>query len=123
MRQVLRILAPIFTLLAAPAASQDVQYVLVDSGVLSHPEHGKGIEMRVTAGVLPDDGFYGETNQLAMPHICKHYAPSIIPFLAEKLGMIEPAFIAVRLTSSQLFIDRYMLEFFTVENGTCGDKL
>jgi hypothetical protein len=110
-------------LLAAPVASQEVLYELVDTGMLSDPERGQGIEMRVNPSAVPQDGFYGETNQLAMPAICKHYAPSVIPFIAEKTGLTEPEFIAVRLISSNSAFGRYILEFYAVENGTCGDEL
>lgn len=115
--------ASVLTTLAAPVKSQEIFYELVDTGMLADPKRGQGIEMRVTANIVPTDGFYGEINQLAMPNICKHYAPSVIPFIIDKFEMIEPEFIAVRLLSSSSSFGRYILEFYAIENGTCGGKL
>lgn len=123
MGQLLKILTSTLTLLAAPVASQEILYELVDTGMLSHPGRGQGIEIRVNSSAVPQDGFYGESNQLAMPTICKHYAPSVIPFIAGKFGLTEPAFIAVRLVSDNSVFGRYILGFYTVEDGTCGEEL
>ncbi|MEY8099151.1 hypothetical protein AB9F29_17260 [Falsihalocynthiibacter sp. S25ZX9] len=123
MRQLLKILVPILTILAAPVASQEILYELVDTGILTDPERGQGIEMRVKPSGVPNDGFFGESNQLALPTVCKHYAPSVIPFIADKFGLTEPEFIAVRLVSGSSIFGKYILEFYAIQNGTCGDEL
>lgn len=119
----LKILSLIVAVFGAPVASQEVLYELVDTGMVNHPDHGQGIEMRVIPSAVPQDGFYGEINQLAMPSVCKHYAPSVVPFIAEKFGLTEPEFIAVRLVSDSSVFERYILTFYTIESGTCGNEM
>ena len=108
---------------AAPAAGQDISFELIDSGVLTHSVHGQGIEMRIKPSAMPPGGLRGDIMQEMMLPICKHYAPSIIPFVIANGNISEPDFIAVRVVSGNANSGAYVLQAFTIEDGTCGGEL
>jgi len=114
--------ACVFFSVTLPVSAQDVQWKLVDTGVLSHSSHGKGIEMRIQPDPIPSGLFGNENLDDLLLALCKHYAPSVIPFVQQQTDMEEPDFIAVRIVSGSA-IGRYVLETFAISNGQCGGAL
>ena len=109
--------------IASPAESQEILYELVDSGVLEHSVHGQGIEMRIKPSAMPQGGLQGEVVKEALVHICRHYAPSVIPFVIEQANISDPQFVSVRVVSGNSTFGRYILQVYTIKNGTCGSEL
>jgi len=105
------------------ASTQEIAYPLTDSGVLTHPKYGVGVEMRVQpSSNIPNDRFFGDTiKQMVLP-ICNVYAPHVLPFVAENMDLEKPAFIAVRIQSGG-FLNRYRLHMFEIAGNTCGKEL
>ncbi len=116
-------MAIITAFLASPATSQEILYNLVDTGVLNHSAHGQGIEMRIKPSSMPQGGLSGSVIEEAMVHICRHYAPSVIPFVTKQADIADPNFVAVRIISGNGIFGSYVLQAFTIENGTCGSEL
>ncbi len=117
-----RALTSILALAASAAAAQDVDWKWVDTGVLNHSSHGKGIEMRIQPDPIPE-GLFGDDNlDDLLLALCNHYAPSVIPFVQQHVDIEEPDFIAVRIVSGGA-VGQYVLEFFSVANGRCGAAL
>ena len=54
-------LLSILALTISVASAQDVQWKLVDNGVLNHSSHGKGIEMRIKPDPILE-GLFGNEN-------------------------------------------------------------
>jgi hypothetical protein len=120
--KLVKILASILALLGLPALAQDFQWKLVDSGVLNHSSHGKGIEMRIQPNPVPE-GLFGDANlDDLLLALCNHYAPSVIPFVQQQTDIEAPDFIAVRIVSGGA-LGRYVLETYTVSDGRCGRPL
>ena len=114
----------IFALLSSllPANAQDVRWELKDTGVLNHSKHGKGIEMRIKPDPLPN-GLFGNKNlDKLLLSLCKHYAPSVIPFVKQKTNIGTPDFIAVRIISGGQ-TGRYVLQAYTISDNQCSDEL
>lgn len=118
----LSILASLISI-GGPVSSQEVKYELVASGLLTHSIHGKGIVMRIKPSSMPQGGLEGDIIQQAMVQICRHYAPSVIPFVIEETDLSEPEFVAVRIISGNSVFGRYILKAYEIENGTCGGEL
>lgn len=112
----------ISTWLATSAYGQEVQYELVDAGVLSHNVHGKGIELQIQPSALPDEGLSG-IGQETLANVCRFYAPNVIPFVEEKTGFEEAEFVAVRMVSGNATFGKYVLQIYTIEDNTCGEEL
>ena len=85
--------------------------------------HGQGIEMRIKTSAMPHGGLQGEAFEEALVDICRHYAPSVIPFVIEKANISDPQFVAVRIVSGGSTFFRYVLQAYTIQNGTCGNEL
>ena len=116
------ILASFILSFALPVSAQDVQWQLVDTGVLNHSSHGKGIEMRIQPDPVPNGLFGNENLDDLLLALCNHYAPSVIPFVQQKTDIEEPNFIAVRLVSGGA-LGRYVLETFAISDGRCEGVL
>lgn len=120
--KVVRILASALALAASDVSAQDVQWNLVDSGVLNHSSHGKGIEMRIQPDPLPEDLFSGDNLDGLLLALCNHYAPSVIPFVQQQTDIEQPEFIAVRIVSGGA-AGRFVLEAYAIADGRCGAAL
>ncbi|MCV6586872.1 MAG: hypothetical protein OIF47_15180 [Marinibacterium sp.] len=116
------VLASIIVSVALPASAQDISWRLVDTGVLSHPAHGEGIEMRIQPDPVPDGLFRSDTLDDLMLMLCNHFAPYAIPFVQTKMGIEDPDFIAVRIVSESR-VGRYVLETYAISDGRCGGTL
>ncbi|WP_299684990.1 hypothetical protein [uncultured Tateyamaria sp.] len=116
------ILASFILSVALPVSAQDVQWQLVDTGVLSHSSHGKGIEMRIQPDPIPKGLFGNENLDDFLLALCNHYAPSVIPFVLQQTGIEDPNFIAVRIVSGGA-VGRYVLETYAISDGQCGETL
>lgn len=108
---------------AVPAAGQEIRYELIDAGILNHVIHGQGIEMRIKPNSMPQGGLEGRIVKEAMPRICKHYAPAVIPFVMDQAALTDPDFIAVRIVTGNSGFGRYVLEVYALEKSTCGNKM
>lgn len=111
-----------FLISSSQIYAQEVRWDLVDTGVLNHSLHGKGIEMRIKPDPVPDGLFSGENLTEVMSALCNHFAPSVIPFVKEKAGLTTPNFIAVRVISGGFF-GKYVSQAFEVSNDGCGAEL
>jgi hypothetical protein len=113
-----------FTLLvsALPVLAQDVRWELIDTGVLDHTSHGHGIEMRIKPEPFPNGLFDSDDLSGLTAELCKHYAPSVIPYLQQQTDIGTPDFIAVRIVSGGTF-GRYFLQAYTISDGTCAEEL
>lgn len=120
--KIVRAFASILVLAASDASAQDVRWNLVDTGVLNHSSHGKGIEMRIQPDPIPEGLFGGNDLDDLLLALCNHYAPSIIPFVQQQTDIEEPNFIAVRIVSGGAF-GRYVLETYAISDGQCGGAL
>lgn len=118
----LAILASFFLSAALPVSAQDVQWQLVDTGVLSHSSRGEGIEMRIQPDPIPNGLFGSESFDDLLLALCNRYAPSVIPFVQKKMGIEDPNFIAVRIVSGAA-VGRYVLETYAISDGECGEAL
>lgn len=117
-----KIIASILVAVASTASAQDVQWELVDTGVLNHSSHGKGIEMRIQPNPVPD-GLFGDDNlDGILLALCNHYAPYVIPFVQQQTDIEKPDFLAVRIVSGGA-AGRYVLEAYAVSDGRCGGTL
>lgn len=119
---IVRAFASILVLTASAASAQDVQWNLVDTGVLNDSSRGKGIEMRIQPVPVPEGLFGSDNLDDLMLALCNHYAPSVIPFVQQKTGIEQPDFIAVRIVSGGA-VGRYVLEAYAIADGRCGDAL
>ncbi|AWI86738.1 hypothetical protein CEW88_23530 (plasmid) [Alloyangia pacifica] len=117
-----RVLASILVLAASNASAQDIEWKLVDTGVLDHASHGKGIEMRIQPDPVPEGLFGGGNLDDLLLGLCNHYAPFVIPFVQQQTDIEEPEFIAVRIVSGGV-VGRYVLEAYAIEDGRCGAAL
>ncbi len=120
--KIVRAYASILVLAASDASAQDVQWNLVDTGVLNHSSHGKGIEMRIQPDPVPEGLFGGDDLDDLLLALCNHYAPSVIPFVQQQTDIEQPEFIAVRIVSGGA-VGRYVLEAYAIEDGLCGAAL
>jgi hypothetical protein len=111
-----------FLAMALPLHAQDVRWELVDTGILNHSSHGQGIEMRIKPDPSPEGLFDSDNLGDIMSRLCRHYAPSVIPYVQEQTGLETPDFIAVRLISGGGF-GRYVLQAYVIADGGCGDEL
>lgn len=119
----LKVGAVALLLIAAPASAQPVNWQLVDAGVFTHSTYGQGIEMRIKP-VPMEDGLFDDPNIVRiMAIVCNHYAPSVVPYVKNKLGLDAADFIAVHLISGGKVFGQYIVEFFTLENDRCGAAL
>ncbi len=109
-------------LTSQPILAQDVQWKLVDSGVLRHSTLGKGIEMRIEPWPVAHGLPSAEEVEPLTLAICNHYAPSVVPFVKDKSRLKEPQFIAVRIVTGGSF-GRYVLQVFALDEETCGEPL
>ena len=116
------VLTSIFTSVALSVSAQEVQWQLVDTGVLSHSLHGKGVEMRIQADPVPNDFFDKEDIGDILLDLCNYYAPTVLPFVRNKMQIEDPDFIAVRVISGG-FLGRYVLERYAIADGQCGEVL
>lgn len=116
------VLASLILSVALPVFAQDVQWKLVDTGVLSHSSRGKGIEMRIQPEPVPNGLFSNEKLDGLLLALCNHYAPSVIPFVQQQTDIDDPKFIAVRIVSGGT-LGRYVLETYAIVDGQCGDEL
>ena len=107
---------------ALPANAQDVQWQLIDTGVLSHSSHGQGIEMRIQPDPIPNELFNNDKLDDLLLVLCNHYAPSVIPFVQRQTGIENPDFIAVGIVSGGV-VGRYVLETYALSDGQCGGTL
>lgn len=120
--KIVRVLASILVLAASNASAQDVQWKLVDTGVLNHSSHGKGIEMRIQPDPVPEGLFGGDNLDDLLLALCNHYAPSVIPFVLQQTDIEQPDFIAVRIVSGGA-VGRYVLEAYAIADVRCGAAL
>lgn len=120
--KIVRALASILVLAAPDASAQDVQWKLVDTGVLNHSSHGKGIEMRIQPDPVPEGIFSGDNLDDLLLALCNHYAPSVIPFVQQQTDIEHPDFIAVRIVSGGA-VGRYVLKAYAIADGRCGPAL
>lgn len=122
MNKFVKIIASGTIFFASTAVAQDIEWKLVDTGVLKHSVHGNGIEMRIQP--IPFlDGLFGHENlDFVVLTLCNHYAPDVIPFVQKQIDIDNPDFIAVRLVSGGT-MGIYALQAFTIVNGRCGDAL
>ncbi|MBO9454924.1 hypothetical protein J7376_02555 [Paracoccus sp. R12_1] len=114
------ILVGLIVLVALPVSAQDVQWKLVDTGVLTHSSHGKGIEMRIQPDPVPKGLFGSDNLDDLILALCNHYAPSVIPFVQQQADIEDPDFISVRLISGGAF-GRYVLARYAISDGQCVD--
>ena len=120
--KIVRALASILALTASAALAQDVQWKLIDTGVLNHSSHGEGIEMRIQPDPVPEGLFGNENLDDLLLALCNHYAPSVIPFVQQQTDIEEPNFIAVRIVSGGA-VGRYVLETYAISDRQCGGTL
>lgn len=120
--KIVRALAIVLALAASDASAQDIQWKLVDAGILNHSSHGKGIEMRIQPDPVPEDLFGGDNLDDLLLALCNHYAPSVIPFVQQQTDIEQPEFIAVRIVSGGA-VGRYVLEAYAIADGSCGAAL
>lgn len=118
----LAVLVSSFLSAAASVSAQDVNWQLVDTGILSHSSHGKGIEMRIKPNPMPNGLFNSENLDDLLLALCNHYAPSVIPFIQQQTEISNPDFISVRIVSGGV-AGRYILETYTISDGQCGSVL
>ncbi|MFQ6553534.1 hypothetical protein AAD018_014450 [Aestuariibius insulae] len=116
------VLVSLLLAVAPPVSAQDVQWALVDTGVLSDLSHGQGIEMRIQPDPVPDGLFGNENLDDLLLALCNHYAPSVIPFVQQQADIKAPDFIAVRIVSGTA-VGRYVLERYAISDGKCGGAL
>ncbi|MDT0684169.1 hypothetical protein RM543_15900 [Roseicyclus sp. F158] len=109
-------------MVALPVSAQDIQWNLVDTGVLPHSSHGEGIEMRIQPDPVPNGLFGNENLDDLLLALCNHYAPSVIPFVQQQTDIEEPNLVAVRIVSGGE-VGRYVLETFAISDGQCGGTL
>lgn len=107
---------------ALPVSAQGVEWQLVDSGVLTHSSHGRGIEMRIQPDPIPNGLFGNKDLDDLLLALCNHYAPSVIPYVQQQTDIEEPNFIAVRIVSGGA-VGRYVLETYAISDGQCGGVL
>jgi len=112
----------IFLLFTAKANGQEIQYKLIDAGVLTHNKHGKGIELRIQPSALPTEGLAG-IKQDTLANVCRFYAPKVIPIVKKKTGFSEAQFVGVRVVSGNSSVGQYVLQVYALENDTCGAEL
>lgn len=107
----------IFLPLSASAQGDDLR--LIDTGWLSDGQRGNGIAMIVVAKALPEQGLSGfdEIGQ----NICNAFAPTVVPFVLEKTGNSDPAFIALTIRHGTSNFGAYWREFYRITDGKCGD--
>lgn len=102
---------------------QEVEWDLVDAGILNHPIHGRGIEMQIKPDIMPEGLFEDEAVFGLMASLCDHYAPVVISFVRDQTGMTAPDFVAVRLLSGDGAISSYLLQAYTIVDLQCGEVL
>ena len=102
---------------------QEVVWDLTDAGILNHPRHGRGIEMRIKPTPMPDGLFEDEAVFGLMASLCDHYAPIVISFVRDQGGLSVPDFVAVRLISGNGSTGQYVLQAYTIDDLQCGDAL
>lgn len=119
---IVRVLTSILAFAASAASAQDVQWKLVDTGVLNHSSHGKGIEMRIQPEPVPAGLFSADNLDDLLRTLCNHYAPSVIPFVQQQTDIEKPDFVAVRIVSGGA-LGQYVLEIFVISDGRCGTAL
>jgi hypothetical protein len=75
--------------------------------------------MIVVAKALPEQGLSGfdEIGQ----NICNAFAPTVVPFVLEKTGKSDPAFIALTIRHGTGNFGAYWREFYHLTDGTCGE--
>ncbi|MCP4182291.1 MAG: hypothetical protein GY761_03105 [Hyphomicrobiales bacterium] len=71
---------------------------------------------------LPEKGLAG-IGQATLAKICRAYAPKVIPIVIKEIGFSEAQFVSVRVLSGSSIISKYLLQVYTIENGTCGKEL
>ena len=120
--KIVRALASILVFAGSDASAQDVQWKLVDAGVLNHSSHGKGIEMRIQPDPVPEGLFGGDDLGDLLLALCNHYAPTVIPFVQQKTDIEQPEFVAVRIVSGGA-VGRYVLKAYSIADGRCGPAL
>jgi hypothetical protein len=109
-------------LTALPVLAQDVRWELIDTGVLDHTTHGQGIEMRIKPEPFPNGLFDSDDLSGLAAELCKHYAPSVIPYVQQQTDIGTPDFIAVRIVSGGAF-GRYFLQAYAISDDTCAEEL
>lgn len=119
---IVRVLTSILAFAASAASAQDVQWKLVDTGVLNHSSHGKGIEMRIQPEPVPAGLFSADNLDDLLRTLCNHYAPSVIPFVQQQTDIEKPDFVAVRIVSGGA-VGQYVLKTFVISDGRCGTAL
>ncbi|TCS57595.1 hypothetical protein EDD52_1263 [Primorskyibacter sedentarius] len=112
------ILTSVLLSAALPVSAQDVQWQLVDTGVLSHSSHGEGIEMGIRPDPVPNGLFANDNLGHLLLALCNHYAP----YVKQQTGIDDPNFIAVRIVSRGA-VGRYVLETYAISDGQCGGVL
>lgn len=78
--------------------------------------------MRIQPDPVPNGLFANENLGDLMLALCKHYAPSVIPFVLQQTDIEDPNFIAVRIVSGGA-VGRYVLETYAISDGQCGGAL
>lgn len=115
-----RALISILVSIALPVSAQDVRWELVDTGVLNHSSHGKGIEMRIQPNPASEGLFDDDNLDDILLMLCNHYAPSVVPFVLQQTDIKDPDFIAVRIVSGDT-VGQYVLAAYAISDGRCGD--
>ena len=104
------------------AYAQNVSWELIDSGILNHNLHGRGIEMRIQPKPFPKGLFEDQRLDRLFASLCEHYAPYVVPFVQKKADFQSPEFLAVRIVSGGMF-GSYALQAFENDDGGCGRPL
>ena len=120
-----RFLAAFFLLnaMALPANADQTNWKLDDVGIVKHSVHGEGVEIRIKPEPIPEGLFDQDADLVQIfRELCSHYAPSVVPFVMEKVDIEAPEYVAVRIVSGKAF-GRYILQAFEFSDNTCGDEL
>jgi len=105
-----------------PAYAQDVRWEMIDSGVLNHSTHGRGIEIRIEPEPFPVGLFENEDLDKLLLSLCNYYAPHVVPFVMQKADIETPDFVAVRIVSGGMF-GQFVLQAYAISVDKCGDEL
>lgn len=113
----------ILVLWAGASVAETVQWQLIDTGVLTHSTRGQGIEMRIKPEPYQSGVFDSHGLPELMAGLCGHYAPYVIPYVAEKTGLKDPQFVVVRLVSGGNVSGRYVMQAYEMSGQSCGAAL
>ena len=85
-----RFLAAFFLLnaMALPANADQTNWKLDDVGIVKHSVHGEGVEIRIKPEPIPEGLFDQDADLVQIfRELCSHYAPSVVPFVMEKVDI------------------------------------